>query len=299
MLLNVLAPGLGLLRVGSWRAALPWLVAPTVLILALTLVLALIPVPGFRALAGIVGLFLLAFLLVLIAPAVLTWRRSRTRSPAPRPWWSRWYSLVAVAILVSISSQLAVGVLHRLDKPFYAPSESMAPTILKNDKSVADMRGGRNPARGDVVLFEAGGLLRNNRIVGLPGDRVAMRDGVPVVNGQAAQQRRAGTIQVLGMEGLSVATRLQERLPGEGGSHLILDHYYNPALDEMEEQAVPPGHIFVLSDNRDRSADSRVPPEGSGVGMVPLSAIQGRPLYIHWSLDRSRIGTAINGKPGR
>lgn len=85
MLLNVLAPGMGLLRLGSWRAALLWLVAPTVLILALTLVLAVIPVPGFSALAGIVGLFLLAFLLFLIAPAVLTWRRSRARSPASRP----------------------------------------------------------------------------------------------------------------------------------------------------------------------------------------------------------------------
>jgi signal peptidase I len=298
VLLNVLAPGLGLLRLGSCRAALPWLIAPTVAILALTLVLWTIPQPSFRMFVALVAIILPVSVALLLVPAVMTWRGSRARATG-RPWWSRWYSLVVVAILVSISSQLAGGALHRLYKPFYAPSESMVPTILKNDKLVADMRGGRKPVRGDVVLFEAGGLLRLGRVVGLPDDRVAMRDGVPVVNGLKADQRRAGSLQVLGFDGPGVATRLEERLLGEVGSHFVLDEGYNPSMDEMEERKVPPGHMFVLGDNRDRSADSRVPASAMGVEMVPMSAVRGRPLYIHWSADRSRIGTAINGRPGR
>jgi signal peptidase I len=179
-------------------------------------------VPSFRTFVVVIAILLPVSLALLIAPAVLTWRRSQARPPAPRSGWCRWYSLVAMAILLSTSSQLALRAAHRLYKPFYAPAESMAPTILKNDKFVADMRGGRSPRRGNVILIEANRLIRITRVVGLPGDRVQMRNGVPVVNGQAAQQRRAGTIQVLGFEGLSAATRLQERLPGEGGSHFIM-----------------------------------------------------------------------------
>jgi len=50
----------------------------------------------------------------------------------------------------------------------------------------------------------------------------------------------------------------------------------------------------VLGDNRDSSADSRVPIWLGGVGMVPLSAIMGRPMYIHWSSNRSKIGKRLD-----
>ena len=155
-----------------------------------------------------------------------------------------------------------------------------------------------NPGRGEVVLFEAEGQVRDDRVVALEGDRVAMRHGVPVVNGQPAEQRRAGSVDVLGFDGPAVAERFEERLPGEVGSHFVLDQG-TTEFDDMEERTVPPGHIFVLGDNRDRSADSRVPKSLHGVGMVQVSAIRGKPLYVHWSVDRARIGTAINTRGPR
>lgn len=86
-----------------------------------------------------------------------------------------------------------------------------------------------------------------------------------------------------------------ERLPGELSSHRVLDTGPS-AFDDTSEVTVPAGHVFVLGDNRDRSADSRVPVDLAGVGMVPMTAILSRPMYIHWSVNRAKIGTRLDGQ---
>ena len=290
-LLNLLLPGLGLLRTSSLRAALPWLLASPILALAVLLILYVAPTPTFAAFVILIALTMLAGAVILIAPVVLTWRSSRLRS-TPRPWWSRWYALVAVVLLAWVQEQASIGLFFRLYRPFYAPAESMAPTIGRNEKFIADMRGGREPSRGEIVVFEGDGFLRISRVVALAGDRIAMGRGVPILNGQPVDQRPAGTVNVLGYDGNRAVQRREERLPGHAVPYFVLD--YGPTeFDEMEEKQVPAGHIFVLGDNRDRSADSRVPASLEGAEMVPLGAIKGSPLYIHWSGDWSRIGIAL------
>ena len=66
------------------------------------------------------------------------------------------------------------------------------------------------------------------------------------------------------------------------------------AYDDTPEQRVAPGHIFLLGDNRDHSADSRVPIAEMGLEQVPVSAIRGQPLFYYWGSDNSRMGEPLN-----
>lgn len=289
--LNLIAPGLGLLRLGYWRLAVLFLLAPFALAVPVTFGMGHLPITshGRALLALVIILGLAASLYVL--PAVLTWRRSRILLPPQG--WSRWYIVAAVAIVMVSLSQFMTPLMQSFYRPFYARSESMSPTIAKGDKLIADMRWRGPFRRGHIVMFQGPDNVRINRIAALPGDRIAMRGGVPVVNGRPAVQSPSGQTTFASVDGVESAVMLTEQLPGEASTHRVLD-IDRFEFDDIQEVVVPANHLFVLGDNRDRSADSRVPPDLGGVGMVPLSAIIGRPMYIHWSSDRSRIGTRLD-----
>lgn len=289
--LNLFVPGLGLLRLGSWREAAFFFLAPFVLIALGDFGMGHFPITSYdRALIALAILLSLVAALYVV-PVVLTWRESRFRSFVR--WWSRWYSLTAVAIILLSLGQLAVPLMHNFYKPYYAPSESMAPTIDKDDKFIADMRWRGPFRRGQIVIFNGPSGARIYRIAAIPGDRIEMRGGLPILNGEAALQSPSGRIVFAGYDGLHSAAMLTERLPGEATDHRVLNTGPS-SLDDMKEAVVPPNHLFLLGDNRDNSADSRVPSDLGGVGMVPYSAILGRPIYIHWSSDHSRIGTRLD-----
>jgi len=290
--LNLLVPGLGLLRLGNWRAALFFLFVGFPALALVTFGMGHFLITSYRrALLALLSLLSLS-LAFYVGPIVLSWRRSRFRLPTRG--WSRWYALAAVAILVLTLWNFAVPVMHQFYKPFYAPSESMAPTIAKRDRFIADMQWRGPLKRGRIVLFEGSYGIRVSRIVGIPGDRVAIRAGVPILNGEAAVQTGHGTTVFSGYEGARAAAVFIERLPGEVSTHRTLN-MGESELDEMPQVVVPANHFFVLGDNRDRSADSRVPPAFGGVGMVPINSIIGRPLYIHWSSDHAKVGNRLDG----
>ncbi len=168
----------------------------------------------------------------------------------------------------------------------------MAPSLLPGD--VALLR--RAPLAvgpGDVVAFRLPGEARARlgRVVALPGDRVAVEGGAPVVNGARARQAEEGQwTRTFGPEGpagvlptcgngtvglgAACTTRLMRETLGQA-SHLVLDAGPRP-LDTMPEARVPPGAIFVLGDHRDDSQDSRRAPGAQGTGPVPLQAVLGR-----------------------
>ncbi len=196
---------------------------------------------------------------------------------------------------------IAIGVRTVAFEPFNIPSGSMVPTLLVGDYLFVskfsygysrfslpyspDLFSGRIfgslPARGDVAVFK---WPRDNatdyikRIVGLPGDRIQVRGGQLLINGQQVPRVPDGTYSAEGETGKLYV----ETLPN-GVSHEILKKFDEGGLNDTQEFLVPAGYVFAMGDNRDNSSDSRVPLEYNGVGFVPLDNLVGRAEFIFFS----------------
>src|SRR6202047_4548713 len=219
---------------------------------------------------------------------------------------STWRGQVAQLAAIVLVVFLAKGALA---EPFYVPSGSMEPTLQIGDALLASKYPygysvaslpiqitlpetgrvfGGIPKRGDVVVFRWPGDRSQawvKRVVGLPGDRIQMRQGQLFINDQPAQLKADGGGQAED-DNASVepAYRFVETLPG-GVSHQILKLRDNGRLDNTAEITVPPGRAFVMGDNRDNSADSRVPVRDGGVGLLPMDGLVGRADAVVGSWD--------------
>src|SRR5665213_471236 len=199
-------------------------------------------------------------------------------------------------------------------EPFYVPSGSMEPTLLIGDELLAtkypygysaaslpafvvlpttERYLGALPQRGDVVVFRWPGDRSQvwvKRVIGLPGDRVALNNGRVSINGTPVGLRAEGAGEVEIEDGSKMpAARFVETLPGDR-EHLIFKLTANNPLDNIPETVVPPGHLFVMGDNRDNSADSRVPLSQGGVGLLSVANLVGRVDGIvgSWDLGMKR-----------
>jgi signal peptidase I len=174
------------------------------------------------------------------------------------------------------------------------PSASMRPTLLEGDvvlvnRLAYDLKLPLTdvvllplaaPQRGDVVTFSspAGGTRLIKRIVGLPGDRIAMRDGVVLLNGQPLAYTDPRTVGERLAPGWPVdAVRATEQLAGR--PHLVQHLPAVAARRDFAEREVPAGEYFVLGDNRDNSEDSRF------IGTVPREKLIGRAHHILVAAD--------------
>jgi signal peptidase I len=278
--LNLWAPGLGLLRTGPVRRAILFLLLGPASLALLVAYFLFAPTLGFAGYFGAVLIAGGAGFALFVCSVALTWRRSRERS-ASLPLWSRWYAILAAALaawLISIGMSTALLSCY---KTYYLPSEAMAPTLEKNDRVVAAMRNWGALRRGDIILCPVRDTLYIKRLAALPGDTIAMRGGIVVLNGRAVPQRFLREEPAPGVERDEEARRLAERFPGEASEHEIYD--LGPSeMDDVAELKVPPGFVFVLGDHRDRSADSRVPREEMGVGLLRVAEIRGRALFYYW-----------------
>lgn len=142
-----------------------------------------------------------------------------------------------------------------------------------------------DPKRGDVAVFKLPtdtNIDYIKRVVGLPGDRIQMRDGVMYINGQAVKKERIEDyVERSGGRTAQPVPQYLETLPN-GVSYRVLDTDPMGDADNTKEHVVPPGHYFMMGDNRDNSQDSRYPQ----VGYVPIENFVGRADIIFFSVSQ-------------
>jgi signal peptidase I len=208
--LNLWAPGLGLLRTGPLRRAIVMLLLGPAGLLFLLAFFALSPTLDFEGYAAGVLFLLIGGLALLSASVVQTWRRSRDR-PASLPRWSRSYAVLGAALAVWLLSLGLSQALRSHYRVFYLPSEAMSPTLEKNDRIVAAMKKVGPLRSGDIILFDVRDSVYIKRIAALPGDRIAMRDGIVILNGRPVPQRFLREEPVATKSAAGRARRLAER----------------------------------------------------------------------------------------
>jgi signal peptidase I len=216
------------------------------------------------------------------------------------------YMLVAAIVLVPVFGRIF------LVQPFNTPSVSNEPTLLVGDYFIADRFAygysrysfpfgivpfsGRifasQPRRGDMVVFKG---TRNNsfdyikRLIGVPGDRIQMINGAVTLNGkQVPRMRVADFVETDGSGMKNHVVQYRETLPG-GKSYLTLARDPANPLNNTGVFTVPPGHYFVMGDNRDDSDDSRL-----DMGYVPDENLFGRAAFRFFSVDAdASVGRTI------
>ncbi len=187
-------------------------------------------------------------------------------------------------------------------QPFSIPSGSMRPTLLEGDYLFVtkwaygysryslpfspDLFSGRiwggEPQRGDVAVFKFPpnpSIDYIKRVIGLPGDKIQMKGGQLFINGVAVPREKVGQIDNPDITEVNRPVDVYRETLPNGVSYDTLDLTQNGIGDDTREFDVPPGHYFMMGDNRDNSSDSRF-----SVGYVPEDHLVGRANIIFFSI---------------
>lgn len=174
-------------------------------------------------------------------------------SPSPR-----WQFIKENGLLLIFALLLALLLRGFVAEPRYIPSDSMLPTLEQGDRLVVEKVSYHfhSPRPGDIVVFHPPALLQSQgydggqafikRVIALPGQTVAVRNGVVYRDGQPLQEK-----------------------------YILEPPQYNLAAVQ-----VPPGQLFVMGDNRNNSNDSHI------WGFLPQENIIGHALWRFFPVDR-------------
>jgi signal peptidase I len=226
---------------------------------------------------------------------------------SPRPEKSSAAELWDIVKVVLQALALAIVVRIFLYQPFNIPSGSMENTLLIGDYLFVSKYSygysqysfpwdiipfsGRvwsgEPERGDIAVFRKPTNLDEDfikRVIGLPGDKVQMKDGHLFINSVEVPKKRVADYEEVDNFGNTRRIqRFEETLPN-GIKYFVLDRTPDGSGDNTGEYMVPAGHYFMMGDNRDNSSDSRFQGPGD-VGYVPLENFIGRAEIIFYSTD--------------
>ncbi len=212
-----------------------------------------------------------------------------TRASGWQQAWREWRGfLFFVGLMLVFRSAVA--------DYMYVPSGSMNPTLLDGDRIMVDkhvygwrvpltlvhLTEGEAPQRGDIAVFESpkDGITLVKRVIGLPGDTVAMVDDQLTINGKAVDYSPAP--ESVGAQMIAEFRNVphemsMEHLPGREHDILVLPQ--RAAMRDFGPVTVPPGCYWMMGDNRDDSADSRY------IGPVPRRNFVGRATGVMFSLN--------------
>ena len=287
--LSLLLPGLGQLYAGRWLRAVGFLIVNALvdfpLLFGMWSFAALLQRPAGFWLTASAGIGILLFRLVAIVDAALVARRASRRTLAA---YQRWYLYVAILFAWNAPAFAGMSYPDSGTESYSIPSSAMLPTLQIGDYIIGVKLSGPDdlPARGAIVTYidSASGDIYVKRLVGLPGDTVEMRDGRLILNGTPVSAEPAGTWRDdFGGD----YDMWRETLP-DSASYLVLEKTNVGPFDTMDPLTIPPGHVFMLGDNRDNSRDDRVS------GPTPVDSLEAEILYVYWSRDLARIGERVN-----
>jgi signal peptidase I len=219
---------------------------------------------------------------------------------------------------IAYALALAMAIRFAIAQPFRIPSGSMQPTLMVGDYivvtkwsygyskfSFAPLTFGPDgrffatlPKRGDVVVFRTVGTDENRdkdfvkRLIGLPGDRIQMIDGVLFINGEAVKRESLGLRTFTDIKDTQYGGRIVENVQIEavretlpnGASYVTFDRGDTEG-DNTREYLIPDGQYMMIGDDRDNSSDSRY--EVQGFGLVPFDHLVGKAQFVFISFDQT------------
>jgi len=224
------------------------------------------------------------------------------RQSKPEKKGDTWQDNVRIFVIAAV---IAIVIRSLFFQPFNIPSSSMKPTLLIGDfLFVSKFSYGysrhsfpfspplfegrtseRGPARGDVVVFKLPSDGRTDfikRVIGLPGDKIQIKNGVVWLNGEALKRQQLSDFEELRRDASPIKVRrFRETLPN-GRSYVTLDQTDGSPADNTGVYEVPARHYFMMGDNRDNSTDSRFV---RYVGFVPQENLVGPAQFLFFSFD--------------
>ena len=242
----------------------------------------------------------------MIEPTVKSADAAVTPAKKEEGWWET-VKVIIEALLIALVVRTV------LFQPFNIPSGSLIPTLLVGDylfvskyaygyshfslpsfldldpQAMPGQIFASQPKRGDVIVFKLpsdGQTDYIKRLIGLPGDKIQVVHGRLIINGQMVPREPIKPFLTVNHFGKPMeAPQYLETLP-DGVTHRIIQiDGDDGTFDNTKVYEVPPGHYFMMGDNRDNSSNSRLAGDQGGVGYVPFENLIGRAEVIFFSID--------------